>query len=128
MYYLIKQTEKKYFISFLSLWEYKKEFKYKFKKLSDAMRFALEEQIKIIFCIVDEEKNIVTTLRPFYIYLTLKEFKRFAKKNPVFYLGVSDHKRVNIDLYYYILINRNMLNKLTVPRYKGCKKESYTNN
>jgi len=112
MYYLIKQTEKRYFIPFLSLWEYKKEFKYKFKKLSDALRFALDEQIKIIFCIIDEEKNIVTTRRPFLTLLTLKEFKRLAKKNPKFYLGVYNYKRVNIELYYYYLVNRNMLNKL----------------
>ncbi len=107
-YYTIRQGEKVF--TFL-YWSKKTIYKtYKFDKFKDAFRFALDEQIKIIT--VHISKTIKTTRRPFEYLYTLEEFKRLCKTNPLHYLGLRSHKKVNVDLYYFYLINSNKLTKL----------------
>ena len=107
-YYTIRQSEKVF--TFL-YWSKKTIYKtYKFDDFKNAFRFALDEQIKIIT--VHISKTIKTTRRPFNYLYTLEEFKRLCKINPLHYLGLRNHNKINIELYYFYLINSNQLTKL----------------
>ena len=112
MYYEIKQTQqKKYFFNLIKI---NKTKAYKFNDYKNAVNFALNEQIKNIYCIIGEKTiSPVKTLRkPFKLYYTLEQFLKVSKKNPLFYLGTHNAERINIPLYYFYLINKNKLNKL----------------
>ena len=109
-FYTIKQKEICYLIPIINWYKYKKTIIYTFKRYSEAVKFALDEQIKIITCNISNK--VKTTRRPFNSLLTLEEFKQLAKENPVHYLGVYDVRRLNIELYYFYLIGSNKLHKL----------------
>jgi len=111
IHYTIEQTEtkKRNFLGF-NLKPVKKTKVYKFNDYKNAFIFALNEQIKKIYCNIS--KDIKTIRKPFKNYYTLNEFIKVSKKNPFFYLGVRDYKHINIKNYYYYLINANKLNKL----------------
>lgn len=107
-FYTIRQAEKVF--TFL-YWSKKTIYKtYKFDNFKQAFRFALDEQIKIIT--VHISKTIKTTRRPFRYIYTLKEFKNLCKINPMHFLGLSSPDRINVELYYFYLINTNQLTKL----------------
>jgi hypothetical protein len=108
MIYEIRQTtQKKYFFNLIKR---NKTKAYKFRDYKSAVNFALNEQIKIIYCIISE--NITTLRKPFKNLYTLEQFIKVSKKNPLFYLGTHHPEKINIPLYYFYLINKNQLNKL----------------
>tara|TARA_R110002012_G_C11605856_1_gene607743 strand:+ start:561 stop:926 length:366 start_codon:yes stop_codon:yes gene_type:complete len=106
--YTIKQKEKVY--SFLCLFKKTIYKTYKFDNYKEAYLFALHEQIKIITVhIIDKIK---TTRRPFQNLYTLKEFQSLARLNPRHYLGGLYTNKIDVELYYFYLINSNQLTKL----------------
>jgi len=109
-FYTITQKQSKHLIPFLKWFKYFVICVHHFDKLGEAVKFALDEQIKIITCNIS--KKVKTTRRPFNSLLTIEEFKQLAKENPVHYLGVSDSRRLNIELYYFYLVGSNKLHKL----------------
>ena len=106
--YTIKQKEKIY--SFL--WLYKKTIEkvYKFDNYNDAFLFAIHEQIKIITVHISDK--IKTTRRPFKNLYTLKQFQSLARLNPRYYLGGLYTNKINVEVYYFYLINSKKLHKL----------------
>jgi len=107
MYYEIKQTTEKKRLLFGT----KKVTKvYKFRTLNDAYVFALDEQIKNVFCCLSDK--VKTIRKPFKIFYTLEQFIKVSKKNPFHFLGVRNYKKINIKLYYFYLVNSNQLQKL----------------
>ena len=105
MYYEAEQTKTK--SGFFR--DYKEVKKYKFKTYKEALIFCLSEQLPFFTYHVGE--GITTKRKTFKNFYSLEEFKKVAYKNSFFFLGVHDHKKVNIDTYYFYLIT-NHLNKL----------------
>jgi hypothetical protein len=101
--YTVKQTttEKSFFNLFSK--EVTKE--YKFRTYIDAIKFALFEQIKFIYF---EKGTVRTRTNVFKLFYSLEKFKQYAKKNPRHYIGTHTAKGVNLDLYYFALITRNL--------------------
>jgi len=108
--YTVTQKHSKHLIPFLKWFKYFVICTHYFDRYGEALKFALDEQIKIITCNIS--KKVKTTRRPFNSLLTLEEFKQLAKNNPVHYLGISDSRRLDIKLYYFYLIGSNNLHKL----------------
>ena len=82
---------------------------FEFRTLNSALLFALNEQIDIITVNIGE--GITTKRKPFRDYYSLEQFIKVSKKNPFFYLGVHNYKKVNIEKVYFYLVQNN-LNKL----------------
>jgi len=106
--YTIKQTQtEKYFFNLL-----KKEIvkEYKFATYIQAVKFALFEQIKYIY-----KGN--KRLNVFKLFYNIAQFNKHAKDNPLHFLNLSNAERVNLDLYYKILIDKNIqkLKKFNLP-------------
>ena len=107
MNYKIRQTEiKKYFFNLLSK-EVVKE--YNFTNYIDAVKFALYEQIKFIY----KGQKLLNVFKSFY---TIDQFKKHAKNNPLHFLNISSSKRVNLELYYKILIDKNVYKLSKFPK------------
>lgn len=99
MNYKVRQTQaKKYFFNLLTK-EVTKE--YNFSDYMEAVKFALYEQIKFIY----KGTKILNVFKSFY---NIEEFKKHAKNNPFHFLNISCSKRVNLDIYYKILIDKNI--------------------
>ena len=79
---------------------------YKFRSLNKALIFALNEQIDTI--IVNIGQGITTTRKPFENYYSLEQFIKVSKKNPFFYLGVHDYKKIDIEKIYFYLVQNNL--------------------
>ena len=79
---------------------------YKFNTLNKALIFCLNEQIKIITVNIGE--GITTTRKPFRDYYNLDQFIKVSKKNPFFYLGVHNYKKVDIAKVYFYLVQNNL--------------------
>jgi len=79
---------------------------YEFKNLNSALIFALNEQIDIITVNIGE--GITTIRRPFRDYYSLDQFIKVSKKNPFFYLGVHNYKKVDIEKIYFYLVQNNL--------------------
>ena len=79
---------------------------FKFNTLNDALIFALNEQIKII--VVNIGEGITTKRKPFRDYYSLEQFIKVSKKNPFFYLGVHNYKKVDIEKIYFYLVQNNL--------------------
>ena len=105
--YTIKQTETKKALFGLITRNVEKE--YNFDTYNEAVNFAFNEQIKEITCNISDK--VKTTRRPFKTILTLEQFIKVSKKNPFFYLGVHNYKKVDIAKVYFYLVQNN-LNKL----------------
>jgi len=106
--YIVKQTEtKKYFFNLLEK-EITKE--YKFSTYIEAVKFALFEQIKYIY-------KGSKRLNVFKLFYNIAQFNKHAKNNPFHFLNISSAERVNLDLYYKILIDKNIskLKKFDLP-------------
>jgi hypothetical protein len=103
MIYEVRQTtEKKRF-----LFGTKKVTKaYQFNTLNKALLFALNEQIDIITVNIGE--SITTKRNPFRDYYSLEQFIKVSKKNPFFYLGVHNYKKVDIERIYFYLVQNNL--------------------
>lgn len=97
--YTIKQTETKKCFFGLITREVKKV--YNFATYIDAVKFALFEQIKYIY-----KGN--KRLNVFKLFYNIAQFNKHAKNNPMHYLNVANSERVNLDLYYKILIDKNI--------------------
>lgn len=97
--YTIKQTETKKALFGLISREVVKE--YKFSTYIEAVKFALFEQIKYIY-----KGN--KRLNVFKLFYNIAQFNKHAKNNPLHFLNVSSSDRVNLDLYYRILIDKNI--------------------
>lgn len=102
--YTIKQTQTKKSLFGLISREVKKV--YNFDTLNSALLFALNEQIDIITCNIGE--GITTKRKPFKDYYSLKQFIKVSKKNPFFYLGVHNYKKVDIEKIYFYLVQNNL--------------------
>lgn len=78
--------------------------KYSFDKYVDALRFAVNEQIKTIY--VQPYKDSKLIKRSVFTFLyTLPQFKVLAKKNPMHFVGLQSSKDINIERYYFYLVN-----------------------
>ena len=97
--YTIKQTETKKALFGLISREVVKQ--YKFITYIEAVKFALFEQIKYIY-----KGN--KRLNVFKLFYNIAQFNKHAKNNPLHFLNVSSSDRVNLDLYYRILIDKNI--------------------
>lgn len=103
MIYEVKQTTEKKRLLFGT----KKVHKvYKFNTLNKALIFCLNEQIDTI--IVNIGDGITTTRKPFRNYYSLDQFIKVSKKNPFFYLGVHDYKKIDIEKVYFYLVQNNL--------------------
>lgn len=103
MIYEVRQTTEKKRLLFGT----KKVLKvYEFKTLNKALIFALNEQIKHIYVNIGE--GITTIRRPFRDYYSLEQFIKVSKKNPFFYLGVHNYKKVDIAKVYFYLVQNNL--------------------
>jgi hypothetical protein len=98
--YTIKQTETKKAFFGLITREIVKE--YKFATYIEAVKFALFEQIKYIY-----KGN--KRLNVFKLFYNIAQFNKHAKNNPLHFLNLSNSERVNLDLYYKILIDKNII-------------------
>lgn len=83
---------------------------YTFVTYSEALKFALCEQIRYIDCNISD--SITTKRKVFELYHTLEQFKKVSRKNPIYYLGTNNPKRIDIEKYYFYLISCNKLEKL----------------
>jgi len=104
--YTIKQTETKK--AFFGLITREVEKKYTFSNYWDAVKFALNEQIKYIYFSKGSAKTKTNVFKYFY---SLKRFVKFATDNPMHFCNVSSSKNINLEQYYNVLIERN-INKL----------------
>ncbi len=89
--------------------DYNEVKKYTFKDYDSCLIFCLEEQIPTFIYNIGE--GITTKRKTFKNYYSLEEFKKVALKNPLFFLGVHDAKKIDIETYYFYLIARH-INKL----------------
>tara|TARA_R110000796_G_C14394194_1_gene416786 strand:- start:288 stop:632 length:345 start_codon:yes stop_codon:yes gene_type:complete len=108
--YKVKQTRKqKYFFNLL---EKELTNSYNFNKYRKALIFCLSEGIKEFSCIISDKVKI--SLKTYENHYTLKQFKRYAKNNPMFYLGTQSVKLSDkgIEQYYFYLIGSGNLTKL----------------
>ena len=110
MRYQVKQTRKqKYFFNLL---EKELTNSYNFNNYSEALLFCLSEGIKQFSCIISD--NVKTTRKTYENHYTVKQFIRYAKNNPMYYLGTQSVKLSNkgIEQYYFYLIGSSNLHKL----------------
>ena len=70
--------------------------------------FAVNEQIKIIYSQPHKDSKLIKK-KVFELLYTLPQFKKVAKANPLFYIGTHKHKAVNLEAYYYYLVNSTNL-------------------
>jgi len=99
MNYKVKQIEtKKYFFNLLTKEVIKEYF---FNTYLEAAKFALFEQIKYIY----KGSKRLNVFKSFY---NLEQFNKHAKNNPLHFLNISNAERINLDLYYKILIDKNI--------------------
>ena len=107
MNYSVKQTETK-----KNLFGFEKQVEntYFFNRYIDAVKFALNEQIDLITCNLGD--GVTTSRRPFKNLLKLSEFERLARINPIHYLGTHYSERLNLENYYYYLINTSQFYRL----------------
>tara|TARA_Y100000114_G_C11475704_1_gene192937 strand:- start:92 stop:457 length:366 start_codon:yes stop_codon:yes gene_type:complete len=109
----IYQKQKKVTYNF---WGTKKEIQevkeYIFLNFNDALKFALNEQISKIYVLNLNNKQIDINY-PFKTYLKVNEFINRINKNPQLF-GLQNCSLINHNLerYYYVLIQRDFLNKL----------------
>ena len=97
--YTIKQTQtEKYFFNLLER-EIVKE--YKFATYIEAVKCALIEQIKYVY-------KGSKRLNVFKLFYNIAQFNKHATNNPLHFLNLSNSERVNLDLYYKILIDKNI--------------------
>lgn len=103
MIYEVKQTTEKKRLLFGT----KKVHKvYNFRTLNSALIFALNEQIDTINVNIGE--GVTTYRKPFKNYFSLEQFIKVSKKNPFFYLGVHNYKKIDIEKVYFYLVNNNL--------------------
>lgn len=103
MTYEVKQTTEKKRLLFGT----KKVTKaFKFNTLNAALLFALNEQIDTIT--VNIGQGMTTKRKPFRDYYSLEQFIKVSKKNPFFYLGVHNYKKVDIERIYFYLVQNNL--------------------
>jgi hypothetical protein len=103
--YKIKQTQKKYLLPSLNLFNYNIISEFYCDKYLEAVRFALHEQIKFIHF---EKGKAKTKTNIFKFYYTVEQFLKHAKNNRK-HFGISclmDNKQIKN--YYYFLIERNL--------------------
>lgn len=104
--YQVKQTEtKKYFFNLLKKEQTKV---YKFRTFNEALKFSAHEQINTFEFIKDGVKTLHRTYK--YIY-RLNNWVELVNKNPLHFIGFRYTKGVNLENYYFVLIERN-INKL----------------
>ena len=81
---------------------------YKFVDYLDALKFAVNEQIKTIY--IQPHKDSKPIKRKVFKFLyTLPEFKRVAKKSPLHFIGFRYIDNINLEAYYYYLVNSTNL-------------------
>ena len=106
---------------------------YKFVDYLDALKFAVNEQIKIIEVHFNtKQESKVVKRKVFELLYTLPQFKKVAKANPLFYIGTHKHKAVDLDKYYFYLVNTtnllsssNKLRKFICPTAQVCDTYDY---
>lgn len=104
--YQVKQTEtKKRFFNLIKRNETKV---YKFKTFNEALKFSAHEQINTFEFI---KNGIKTTHRTYKYIYRVNRWLELVKKNPIHFVGFRYTKGVNLENYYFVLIERN-LNKL----------------
>lgn len=83
---------------------------YKFDKYADALRFALNEQIRYFSHCIDGKLS--STRDAYKQYHTVKNWVKLAVKNPQHYIGLSSSKGVNLEKMYFYYLNSDNLHRL----------------
>ena len=83
---------------------------YTFKDSSNALKFALNEQIRYYSHIVDGCH--ATTRDAYSLHHTLINWLKLAKNNPHHYIGLSSTRGVNLERLYFYYVNSNNLHRL----------------
>ena len=83
---------------------------YTFEKHTDALRFALNEQIRYFSHCIDGVHS--STRDAYKQYHTVKNWVKFAEKNPLHYIGVSSSKGVNLERLYFYYLNSDNAHRL----------------
>lgn len=83
---------------------------YTFEKYSEALIFALNEQIRYFKHTIDGAKP--TTRDAFKQYHSVKNWVKLAEKNPLHYIGLSRTKGINLEKLYYYYLNSDNLHRL----------------
>ena len=83
---------------------------YTFEKYSDALRFALNEQIRYFSHCIDGVP--CSTRDAFKQYHTVKNWVKLAAKNPLHYIGLSSSKGVNLERLYFYYLNSDNAHRL----------------
>jgi len=83
---------------------------YNFEKYSDALRFALNEQIRYFSHCIDG--NHSSTRDAYKQYHTVKNWVKIAAKNPQHYIGLNSSKGVNLERLYFYYLNSDNAHRL----------------
>jgi len=83
---------------------------YTFENYPDALRFALNEQIRYFSYTIDGKH--ASTRDAYKQYYTVKNWVKLAEKNPFHYIGLSSSKGVNLEKMYFYYLNSDNLNRL----------------
>ena len=81
-----------------------------FKNSRDALKFALNEQIRYYSYTI--EGLHATTRDAYALHHTLINWVKLAAKNPHHYIGLSSAKGVNLERLYFYYVNSNNLHRL----------------
>lgn len=83
---------------------------YTFEKYSDALIFALNEQIRYFSHTIDGKH--CSTRDAYKQYHSVKNWVKLAVKNPQHYIGLSSSKGVNLEKMYFYYLNSDNLHRL----------------
>lgn len=83
---------------------------YTFEKYSEALIFALNEQIRYFSHCINGKHT--STRDAYKQYHTVKNWVKLAEKNPFHYIGLSSSNGVNLEKMYFYYLNSDNLHRL----------------
>jgi hypothetical protein len=83
---------------------------FEFENNKDALKFALNEQIRYYTHCIDGVK--ATTRDAYALHYTLINWLKLAEKNPYHYIGLNSTKGVNLERLYFYYVNSGNLIRL----------------
>ena len=83
---------------------------FEFENNTDALKFALNEQIRYYTHCIDGVK--ATTRDAYALHHTLINWLKLAEQNPYHYIGLNSTKSVNLERLYFYYVNSGNLIRL----------------
>tara|TARA_B110000467_G_C17948162_1_gene278500 strand:- start:219 stop:551 length:333 start_codon:yes stop_codon:yes gene_type:complete len=83
---------------------------YTFEKYSEALIFALNEQIRYFSHCIEGKHS--STRDAYKQYHTVKNWVKIAANNPLHYIGVSSSKGINLERLYFYYLNSDNAHRL----------------